>query len=103
MWLMTTKNRPEAAERALWACWDTGMRSPGVVYVDGENHTQYDGIELPVNWEMVKWVDVGGIGNLAGSKNYIFENYPDERVYGWVADDNIPITPGWCEMVEKPA
>ena len=79
------------------------MRSPGVVYVDGENHTQYDGIELPVNWKMVKWVDVGGIGNLAGSKNYIFENYPDERVYGWIADDNIPITPGWCEMVEDAA
>jgi len=103
MWLMTTKNRPKAAEQTLQACWDTGMRQPGIVYVDGPDHKQYDNIKLPDNWEMVKWVDVGGIGNLAGSKQYVFENYPDERVYGWVSDDNIPITPEWSYIIEDRA
>ena len=101
MWLMTTKNRPKAAEIALAACWDTGMKQPGVVYVDGQNHSPYDDIKLPPNWTMVKFVDVGGIGNLAGSKQYVFETYPDERVYGWVADDNFPVTNNWCAMVEE--
>jgi len=103
MWLMTTKDRPQAAERALAACWETGMRQRGIVYVDGKNHTPYDDIKIPPNWEMVKWVDVGGIGNLAGSKHYIFEKYDKERVYGWMADDNIPVTQDWCAIVEEAA
>ena len=100
---MTTKNRAKAAERTLQACWDTGMRQAGVVYVDGENTAPYDDIKLPPNWTMVKWVDVGGIGNLAGSKQYTFETYPDEDCYGWIADDNIPETFGWSYTVEARA
>ena len=101
MWLMTTKGRAKAAENALAACWSTGMRQSGIVFVDGEDTAAYDDIKLPPNWSMVKWVDVGGIGNLAGSKQYVFEHYPDERVYGWMADDNIPVTENWSYKIEE--
>lgn len=94
MWLMTTKGRPKAAERTLSACWDTGMRQPGIVYVD-KDPTGYDDIKLPPNWSMVF-----GDGNLAGSKRYVLEHYPDERCYGWVADDNYPETMYWSYTVE---
>lgn len=95
MWLMTTKGRPKAAEKTLAACWATGMKQAGIVYVDGDP-AGYDDITLPDNWEMVK-----GRGNLAGSKQYIFKHYPNERCYGWVADDNYPETPYWSYMVEE--
>ena len=85
----------------MQACWDTGMRQPGVVFVDGPDHEQYDSIKLPPNWLLVKWVDIGGCGNLAGSKRYIMEKYPQEKVYGWLADDNVPETMNWCQTVEE--
>jgi hypothetical protein len=71
------------------------MRQPGIVYVDGDP-AGYEEIKLPDNWSMVF-----GNGNLAGSKQFIFENYPDEACYGWVADDNHPVTPNWSYIVEE--
>ena len=101
MWLMTTKGRPKAAKAAIDACWDTGMRQPAVMFVDGDP-AGYD-FTLPDNWELVEGRKVSKIGNLGGSKVYILERFPDERVYGWMADDNYPVTPGWSGIVEEKA
>ena len=96
MWLMTTKGRPQAARKAIQQCWDTGMRQPAVMYVDGDP-AGYD-FTLPDNWTRYE-----GNGNLAGSKRYLFETYPHERIYGWLADDNWPETPDWSYIVEDRA
>ena len=34
IWLLSTRGRPEACQQVLDACEETGMTSPGVVYVD---------------------------------------------------------------------
>jgi len=93
---MTTKGRPKAAQQVLDECWQTGMRQPAVMYVDG-NPAGYD-FQLPDNWKKVE-----GNGNLAGSKQWVFTNYPNERVYGWLADDNHPKSPNWSYIIEEVA
>jgi len=102
MWMMTTKGRPLAAERVVNACWNTGMRQKAIMFVDGDP-AGYNQIKLPDNWEMVLGCDVNHRGNLAGSKQFIFQNYPDERCYGWMADDNIPKTQYWSYIIEDVA
>ena len=96
MWLMTTKGRPLAAQAVIEQCLATHMRQPAIMYVD-KDPKGYD-FTLPDNWTKVE-----GTGNLAGSKRYVFENFPDERTYGWMADDNWPLTPYWSYIVEDMA
>jgi len=102
MWMMTTKDRPKAAEKTLSACWQTCMKQPGIMYVDGTGEG-YDSIAIPDNWEVVYHRDLGDFGNLAASKQYVFKRFPDERVYGWLADDIYPETEYWSYIVEEMA
>lgn len=94
MWLMTSKGRAKAAERVMEACWATGMRQKAILYVDGPM-AGYESIKLPDNWSTMN-----GTGNLAGSYNQMVREFPD-RCYGWMADDNIPVTPYWSYIVEE--
>ena len=96
MWLMTTKGRPAAAEQVLGECWDKGMRQRAIMYVDG-NAEGYD-FTRPDNWGVFY-----GNGNLAGSKRWILENFPDEDCYGWLADDNHPVTMHFSDYIEEVA
>lgn len=96
MWLLTSKGRPNAAKLTIDECTDTGMTQKAILYVDGDP-TGYN-FTLPYNWKVVY-----GCGNLSGSMQYVFTAYPNENVYGWLADDNHPVTFGWCQTVEKTA
>jgi len=75
------------------------MTSPGLVYVD-ETVEEYADLRLPPNWTMhlePEW------GSIAASMRYCLEQYPDASQYGWLADDNIPQTPGWDVELEQAA
>jgi hypothetical protein len=96
MWLMTTKGRPQAAKQVLDECWQMGMRQKAVMYVDGDP-TGYD-FKLPDNWQCIK-----GKASLAGSKQWVFKNFPDEGCYGWMADDNHPVTKHFSYYIEDVA
>ena len=100
MWLMTTKGRPLAAERVVSMCWATGMRQNAIMFVDGDPKG-YDEKSLPDNWELVIGANVNHRGNLAGSKQYAFKRFPDEKHYGWMADDNYPQTQDWSYIIEE--
>ena len=93
---MTTKGRPEAAKQVLDECWEMKMRQPAIMYIDGDPKG-YD-FKLPDNWTKVE-----GPANLAGSKQWVFENFPDEDCYGWVADDNHPLTEYFSYYIEDVA
>lgn len=93
MWLLTTKGRPAQAKQVLDECWETGMRQNAWIYVDGDQ-TGYD-FTLPDNWLMIF-----GDGNLSGSMQGVFKAYPDERCYGWLADDIHPQTKYWSYYLE---
>lgn len=100
MWLLPTMDRPQQCQRVLEACWDTGMRSKGVVYVDSDNPVPYKAVKLPPNWLIHYHGSKCGIRH---SMNWIYKVYPDELNYGWIADDNYPETMGWCEIMEREA
>jgi hypothetical protein len=99
IWLLTTRGRPDACQAVLDACEETGMTSPGLVYVD-ETVDQYRKIRLPSNWRIRrvrKW------GSIAASMRYTLKQYPDATQYGWLADDQFPLTPNWDEQLERSA
>ena len=99
IWLLSTRGRPKMCQEVLDACEQSGMTSPGVVYVD-ETVDEYQDIRLPENWTIhysPEW------GSLAASLQWCFERYPDAKSYGWLADDTLPRTPGWDKLVEEAA
>lgn len=99
IWLLSTKGRPEMCQATIEACYETGMTSPGVVYVD-EDDGSYDNLQVPDNWTVHRepeWL------SLQGSLTWCFENYPDATQYGWLADDTRPRTDGWDKLLEAGA
>jgi hypothetical protein len=97
VWLLSTKGRPAAAQETLDACERTGMRSRGFVYVDADS---YPFLRLPDNW--TKFESREHLG-LQGSMQWCFKHFPRASSYGWLADDNVPQTPGWDALVEEAA
>lgn len=99
IWLLSTRGRPKAAQEVLDACEETGMTSPGVVYVD-ETVDVYRKLRLPENWTIhyePTW------GSLQASMQWVYREYPNASQYGWLADDNIPLSDGWDKQLEKSA
>ncbi len=97
IWLLSTRRRPEACQQVLNACYETGMTSPGVVYVD-EDDGSYDKLSLPDNWTVHRepeWL------SLQGSMQWAYRTYPQASQYGWLADDTFPRTPGWDRLIEQ--
>lgn len=99
MWLMSTRGRPTHCAEALQACAAAQMTSPGIVIVDGDPFG-YTGLRLPPNWEMLcpreEW-------NLSRHMQYVFERWPNEDRYAWLADDVRPRTPEFDKALEKAA
>lgn len=89
MWLLTTRNRPDLCRRMLLACIETGVETPGLVWMDG---CSYDDMPLPKGWKSVTSPRHRNIGWALRS---FLSVYPDLPWYGWLADDIVPKTPGW--------
>lgn len=89
MWLLTTRNRPEMAQRTIDACAATGMSTPAIVLMDG---CEYPDLKLPENWRAEATAENIGVGP---AMQRFFERHPDLPYYGWLADDFVPQTPGW--------
>lgn len=81
MWLLPSKGRPEACQRALDA-FATHGSTPGVLYVH-DTFEEYRDIRLPVGW-----VKHEGHEFQAAQMQWFFGQYPDLDWYGWIADDN---------------
>ena len=96
MWIMPTRNRQAMCQAALDAAERTGFRGPGIVSLDG---CEYD-LRLPLGWEIKQWP--GQVG-LAHQINWFLKKYPDERCYGRLDDDMVPITEGWQQRLEDAA
>lgn len=98
MWILPTRGRPELCQRTLDACRDTGMTSFGIVYVDETRPGEYDGLVAADNWTVVvQRLD------MADTMRDAFASYPNERSYGWISDDVIPLTPHWDAELESAA
>lgn len=97
MWLLTTRNRPEQCQQVLDACVETGVTSPGIVWMDG---CDYPGLRMPEGWSKVtclKHLNIGAI------MRRFYQGFPNLNWYGWMADDCVPLSPGWDQKLIETA
>lgn len=80
----------------IQACVDTGMSSPAVAVIYETEPGQYAGIAAPDNWTFFY-----SKMSMAGAMRFVFEEWPDEEGYGWLADDIRPRTQGWDKTLES--
>lgn len=101
VWLLTTCWRPSGCQDTLDACEQTGMTSPGVVWVDKHPGAhRYRNLRLPDNWTLEyapEW------GSIAGGMRWVLGRHPNLDQYGWLSDDVRPRTEGWDTKLEQAA
>lgn len=91
MWFLPSYNRPEQCAEVLDTCVKTGMTTPGVLLVQGQDD-RYEKIELPKGWTRVyRLTNVG----LSQGLQYLFSTWRDEPWFGLITDDHFPETQGW--------
>lgn len=86
MWLLPSRGRPKECQEALDAFAEFGS-TPGVLYVH-QTHSEYRDIRLPAGWSKFE-----GDEAQAAQMQWFYQTYPNEKWYGWIADDNRPKTP----------
>jgi hypothetical protein len=94
MWLLPTRNRPDAAQELLEAMIETGDVPEVAVMVDGP---PYDMV-WPAHWKIHQSPRHLEMGR---ALNALYGLYPDEPWYGLLTDHSRPETEAWSErMVE---
>lgn len=97
MWILPTAGRPDLAQIALDCLTRSGISTPGVVVVDGDDNPAYHELILPPGWS-IEFLDQNA-GPLAIFQA-AFEAHPDEAWYGWLADDAyVRSGPGWDHVL----
>jgi hypothetical protein len=92
MFVLPTMSRPQQCAQVLQRIWKSGCTSKGIVFVNGQSHadeyrTEFSKIGiLPDFWQVIYHPE--NIGALA-ALNKVFEIYPDEDWYGFIADDEM--------------
>lgn len=93
MWLLPTHNRPEQCRRFLAAAVATKVSTPGLVVVNGgPQPAGYEDLPLPEGWQVLYLPEDMALGP---KLNWLLKQYPSLDWYGFVSDDNIPVTEGW--------
>jgi hypothetical protein len=93
VWLLPSVGRPDAAQAVLDACTEMGMTHRGVLWADGDD---YSGVRLPANWQLIQRHENLGIGSVM---NALFKRFPAASHYGWLADDTLPRTPRFDQLL----
>lgn len=91
MILLPTKGRRSSLERYIDSCRECGVTEPHVIIIETDDNS-YNGIELPFGWRLR--VYEGGKG-ACSHYNKVFEEFPNEEYYGFMADDVVPETYQW--------
>jgi hypothetical protein len=95
MFIVPTYKRPERLKNLIQAYLNTKATAPVYVLIQG-NAELYDGIEYPDIWT-VEVLDKN-LGLVAGL-NYVYQKFPNEKWYGIICDDQMPITEGWDQTL----
>lgn len=96
MWLIPTRNRPDAMKALIASMWATGCMPTCAVMVDGP---EYD-IEWPSHWKVHNSEQHL---EMQLALNALFDMYPDEPTYGILTDQSRPQTPWWETHMEHAA
>ena len=92
MILLPTHNKPLSFKRFVTQYQQTGATQKACVIMEHSDVGLYDSIAYPHHWITV--VLDGGKG-AATHMNRIFDMFPDEDYYAYLADDVFPITDEW--------
>jgi hypothetical protein len=93
MWLLPTRNRPEACQELLEAMIETEVPRVAVM-IDGP---QYDMV-WPSHWR-IHQSDVHL--EMGGALNLLYKLYPNEPWYGLITDHSRPLTRNWSQKIES--
>lgn len=97
VWLLPTRGRAKGCQETIDACVATKMSSPCYILID-TRVDDYPDLKLPDNMIAVRLpLDMGDCMRL------IFQMFPYEKSYGWLADDVRPRTDYWDKELENAA
>lgn len=100
MWIFTSLGRPTLIRRVVdHYKWGDESRVILALYEGDKRLQEYLSQKWPPSWQ-VKIVQCRGNGP---TYNDIFEMYPNEKCYGFLADDAILDTPGMLRQLEEGA
>jgi hypothetical protein len=91
MFIVPTYKRPERLKNLVEAYINTKATAPIHVFIQG-NAEMYEGIEYPSTWT----IDIleNNIG-LVAATNLGFKKFPNEKWYGIMCDDQVPVSKEW--------
>jgi hypothetical protein len=95
MFVLPTYKRPERLKNLIQAYINTKATAPFYVLIQG-NAELYEGIEYPDTWTIE--VLENNIG-LVAAANLGFKTFPNEKWYGIICDDQVPLTQEWDKML----
>src|ERR1700722_4570408 len=97
MWILPTLSRPQQCAAVLARLCETGCSTQGVVVDNGDQG--FSGV-LPEKWSfLIPSKNLGALGAL----NKVFWDYPNEKFYGFVGDDEFVNTEGWDKKLIEAA
>jgi hypothetical protein len=101
MWSLPTRGRPESLKRFINCYKDTNASSTVYVRVDDDDVSlnDYMQVKLPDTFELIVGPRIG----LKSSMEEMFHKYPNEPWYGLAADDLIPKTQYWDQLLVNEA
>lgn len=99
MWLLPTRGRAELCQEALDTCAAASMTSKLLVMIDSRID-EYPDLKnpMPKTCEIIRQPF-----DMADCMRFIFDVFPDEKNYGWLADDLQPETKGFDKILEQAA
>lgn len=95
MFIVPTYKRPERLKNLIQAYIDTKATAPFYVLIQG-NAELYEGIKYPDTWT-IKVLE-SNIG-LVAATNLGFKTFPNEKWYGIICDDQMPLTQEWDKIL----
>jgi len=101
MWVLPTRSRPDRCARFIEAWKKTNASSS--VYVRLDQCDPEIAALTALSWPSEFEVVVGNRDSITQSSNEIFVKYPSEPWYGFLADDFVPQTMNWDQILIKQA
>lgn len=92
MWILPSRGRPASIARFFKAWRETEANTPGVLWLDEDDPSNYDVTELPYNWQAIRGRRRESLGL---TQNALFCRFYEAPWFGLIADDVVPKTRHW--------
>lgn len=100
MILLPSRGRPKKLQRFIKAFKETKAVEPVCVILEAEERSYYAEVleYAPANWIVRCFKNGRGAGSHI---NHIFHEFPNLEYYGQTADDVVPETPHWDQILKR--